>query len=145
MSEIGLADAIRELRQELTRAIAEREGESLRFKPGPIELELQLEIGAGLGAGVEIEHWVSGSSWWIGEGPPGIGCWSLSALLVIGAPSKKARSRCYGGVWRVFAPWRCHDPRGWCPAVSVRFQRGWVWLVQQQRWRLASTLPGDGF
>jgi hypothetical protein len=44
MTGIGLADAIRELRQELTRAIAEGEGESLRFKPGPIALELQLEI-----------------------------------------------------------------------------------------------------
>jgi hypothetical protein len=30
-------------------------------------------IQEGLGAGVEIEQRVSGSSWWFGEGPPGIG------------------------------------------------------------------------
>lgn len=65
MSEIGLADAIRELRQELTRAIAEGEGESLRFKPGPIELELQLEIGREGGGSAEIKWFVVSAS---GEG-----------------------------------------------------------------------------
>jgi len=65
MTEIGLADAIRELRQELTRAIAEGEGESLRFKPGPIELELQLEIGREGGGNVGIKWFVVSAS---GEG-----------------------------------------------------------------------------
>jgi hypothetical protein len=65
MSKIGLADAIRELRQELTRAIAEGEGESLRFKPGPIELELQLEIMGEGGGNVGIKWFVVSAS---GEG-----------------------------------------------------------------------------
>lgn len=58
MSEIGLADAIRELRRELTCAIAEGEGESLRFKPGPIQLELQLEIGREGGGNADIKWFV---------------------------------------------------------------------------------------
>jgi hypothetical protein len=36
MSGIGLADAIQEIRQELTRVIAEGEGQSSRFMPGPV-------------------------------------------------------------------------------------------------------------
>lgn len=62
MSEIGLADAIRELRQELTRAIAEGQDESLRFKPGPIELELQLEIGREGGGKADIKWFVVSAS-----------------------------------------------------------------------------------
>lgn len=62
MTGIGLADAIRELRQELARAIAEGEGESLRFKPGPIELELQLEIGKEGGAKAGVKWFVVSAS-----------------------------------------------------------------------------------
>ena len=58
-------------------------------------------IQEGLGAGVEIEQRVSGSSWWLGEGLPGIG-----TLRLI----KKVRSRGCGAVWRVFEPW-------WCPLI----------------------------
>ena len=44
-----VADAIQEIRQELTSAMAQGEGQSLRFKPGPVELELQLEISREVG------------------------------------------------------------------------------------------------
>lgn len=42
--EIGLADFIRGLRDELAAAIEEGSGKEIRFRPGPIDLELELEV-----------------------------------------------------------------------------------------------------
>ena len=58
--------------------------------------------------------------------PDGLQASGSAALSVIRASSKKARSRGYGGVWRAFAPWRCHDPSGRRPAVVRGFSVGIV-------------------
>lgn len=44
MTEIGLGEAIKALRQELGEARAEGDAQSLRFQPGPIELELAVSV-----------------------------------------------------------------------------------------------------
>jgi hypothetical protein len=44
MSELGLAEAINQLRRELGRAIDAGRGEHLQFTLGPVELELQLGL-----------------------------------------------------------------------------------------------------
>jgi hypothetical protein len=41
---MGLADAVRELRRELTEAMAAGEDEPLRFELGPIEVEFALTL-----------------------------------------------------------------------------------------------------
>jgi hypothetical protein len=46
MSELGLADAIRDLRAEIAAAMAAAEGERLQFVLGPVQLELQLQLKA---------------------------------------------------------------------------------------------------
>jgi hypothetical protein len=57
MSGMGLADAIRDLRQELSRARDTAASESLQFSLGPIELELQVELQASVGGKVDFK-WV---------------------------------------------------------------------------------------
>ncbi|MFF2199030.1 trypco2 family protein [Streptomyces sp. NPDC058145] len=44
MSEIGLGEAIRALRAELTEAKGEGEGSWMRFQVSPVDLELQLVV-----------------------------------------------------------------------------------------------------
>jgi hypothetical protein len=44
MSELGLADAIAQLRREISTAAQAAEGEALQFTLGPVELELQIEL-----------------------------------------------------------------------------------------------------
>jgi Trypsin-co-occurring domain 2 len=44
MSDIGLGEAIKALRQELTKAKGQGEGERMRFEPGPVNLELQVVV-----------------------------------------------------------------------------------------------------
>ena len=53
---VGLAEAIRALREELTTAIKTAEGEVLRFELGPVEMEFLLEVkkDAGGQAGVRF-------------------------------------------------------------------------------------------
>jgi len=41
---VGLAEAIRALREELTTAIETAKGEVLRFGLGPVEMEFLLEV-----------------------------------------------------------------------------------------------------
>lgn len=57
MSELGLADAISQLRREITKAVAAAKDEPLQFTLGPVELELQVELKASAGANVEWK-WV---------------------------------------------------------------------------------------
>src|SRR5271165_1815359 len=45
----------------------------------------------------------------------------IFARIWTSLPPRKALSRGHGGVWRVFAPWRCHDPQELPPAVCGRF------------------------
>jgi hypothetical protein len=44
MAEMGLAEAIRQLRAEILSAVSNAEGEELQFGLGDIELELQVDL-----------------------------------------------------------------------------------------------------
>ena len=55
---VGLADAIRSLRAELTQAMQEGEGQGLRFKVDPVELEFELAVTSTKGGGGGIKFWV---------------------------------------------------------------------------------------
>jgi hypothetical protein len=44
MSELGLADAIGQLRREIGQAMVGAKGESLQFLLGPVDLELQVQL-----------------------------------------------------------------------------------------------------
>ena len=44
MADIGLGEAIKALRGELTEAKQEGDGAWMRFQPGPVELELQVAV-----------------------------------------------------------------------------------------------------
>jgi hypothetical protein len=57
-SLVGLADAIRSLRAELTQAMQEGEGQGLRFKVDPVELEFELAVTSTKGGGGGIKFWV---------------------------------------------------------------------------------------
>jgi hypothetical protein len=58
MSGIALAQAVQDLRQELTSALEEGRGKNLRFKPGQIELELGVEVTMEAGAKGGVKFWV---------------------------------------------------------------------------------------
>lgn len=55
---VGLADAVRGVRAELQAAMAEGQGEALRFEVGPVELEFAVDVrketGAEAGARVYV-------------------------------------------------------------------------------------------
>ncbi|KOU25156.1 hypothetical protein ADK52_12850 [Streptomyces sp. WM6372] len=53
-----MTSVIRDLREELGRAIAAAEGEALRFELGPIELELSLALERAGQAGAKVRFWV---------------------------------------------------------------------------------------
>ncbi|MGW6978960.1 trypco2 family protein [Streptomyces sp. NPDC054932] len=55
---IELTSVIRDLREELGRAIAAAEGEALRFELGPIELELSVALERSGQAGAKVRFWV---------------------------------------------------------------------------------------
>ncbi|MGP3922777.1 trypco2 family protein [Streptomyces sp. 8N616] len=55
---IELATVIRELREELERAIVAAEGEALRFELGSIELELSVALERAGQAGAKVRFWV---------------------------------------------------------------------------------------
>ena len=57
---IELASVIRDLRDELERAVVAGEGEALRFELGPIELEVSVAIEVGAQAGAKVRFWVVG-------------------------------------------------------------------------------------
>lgn len=44
MSEMGLADAISQLRREIATAVESARDEPLQFQLGPVELELQVQL-----------------------------------------------------------------------------------------------------
>ena len=60
MPNITLADAIQNLRSELSRAMEAGATEALRFRLGPIEMELEIEVGR------EAEG-KGGIKWWLIE------------------------------------------------------------------------------
>ena len=57
MNELGLAEAISQLRREITQAMQAAEGEPLQFLLGPVEIELQVKLSAVVGAKAELK-WV---------------------------------------------------------------------------------------
>jgi hypothetical protein len=58
MSGIELASLVRQLRAELDEALADGEGERLRFELGPIELSLTVTVGREATPGAKIRFWV---------------------------------------------------------------------------------------
>ena len=57
MSELGLADAIGQLRREIVTAMQAARNEPLQFQLGPVELELQVQLAAKAGVKGEAK-WV---------------------------------------------------------------------------------------
>jgi Trypsin-co-occurring domain 2 len=55
---VGLADAIRELRRELAEAMAEGQGQQVRFELGPVEIEFLLEITKAAEGDAGVRFWV---------------------------------------------------------------------------------------
>ena len=55
---IELASVIRDLRDELERAIVEGKDEQLRFELGPIELEVSIAVERSDGAAGKVRFWV---------------------------------------------------------------------------------------
>lgn len=57
-SAIGLPEAIRGLRAQLSEAMKEGSGEEVRFKVGPVELEFAVEVSREAGASGGVKFWV---------------------------------------------------------------------------------------
>lgn len=55
---IGLREAIRSLRAELSAAMVEGEGQDLRFRVGPVELEFEVQVSREAGAEGSVKFWV---------------------------------------------------------------------------------------
>ncbi|MBA2806403.1 hypothetical protein E0500_002745 [Streptomyces sp. KM273126] len=55
---IELSDMIRELRQQLTVAMADGEGEAVRFELGPVEVEATVAVSREAGADSKVRLWV---------------------------------------------------------------------------------------
>jgi Trypsin-co-occurring domain 2 len=55
---IELAGVIRDLREELERAVVAAEGERLRFELGTVELELSVALERSGHAGAKVRFWV---------------------------------------------------------------------------------------
>ena len=55
---IELADLIRELRQQLTTALADGDGESVRFELGPVEVEASVAVSREAGGDAKVRLWV---------------------------------------------------------------------------------------
>jgi hypothetical protein len=58
MASLELASVVRQLRAELNEAMAEAEGERLRFELGPVELSLTVTVGRDTTPGARIRFWV---------------------------------------------------------------------------------------
>ena len=55
---VGLAEAVRALREELTTAMRTAKGEVLRFELGPVEMEFLLEVKKDVGAQGGVRFYV---------------------------------------------------------------------------------------
>jgi hypothetical protein len=55
---VELASVIRQLRAELNEALADAEGERLRFQLGPVEMSLTVTVGREAAPGAKIRFWV---------------------------------------------------------------------------------------
>ena len=55
---VELASVVRQLRVELNEALADAEGERLRFQLGPVELSLTVTVGREAAPGAKVRFWV---------------------------------------------------------------------------------------
>ncbi|MFG1946134.1 trypco2 family protein [Nonomuraea sp. NPDC048826] len=55
---VGLADAVRGVREELAAAMESAEGERLRFEVGPVELEFLVEVNREKSLDGKVKVWV---------------------------------------------------------------------------------------
>ena len=55
---VELASVVRQLRAELNEALADAEGERLRFELGPVELSLSVTVGQEAAPGAKVRIWV---------------------------------------------------------------------------------------
>ncbi len=55
---VELASVIRQLRAELNEALADAQGERLRFELGPVQVSLTVTVGREGGPGAKIRLWV---------------------------------------------------------------------------------------
>ena len=55
---VELAQVISQLRQELSAAMRDGEGEELRFELGPVELELAVAVSKDAGPNAKVRFWV---------------------------------------------------------------------------------------
>jgi hypothetical protein len=55
---VELASVVRQLRAELNEALADAEGERLRFELGPVEVSLSVTVGRDAAAGAKVRFWV---------------------------------------------------------------------------------------
>ncbi len=55
---VELASVIRQLRAELNEALADAEGERLRFQLGPVEMALTVTVGREAAPGAKVRFWV---------------------------------------------------------------------------------------
>jgi len=55
---VQLASVVRQLRAELNEALADAEGERLRFELGPVELSLTVTVGREATPGAKVRFWV---------------------------------------------------------------------------------------
>lgn len=58
MGELGLGEAVRALRAELEQAVADAEGQEIRFAVGPVQLEFHVAVRRQAGAGGKARFWV---------------------------------------------------------------------------------------
>jgi Trypsin-co-occurring domain 2 len=55
---VELASVVRQLRAELNEALADAEGERLRFELGPVEVSLTMTVGREAAPGAKVRFWV---------------------------------------------------------------------------------------
>lgn len=58
MGGVELASVIRQLRAELNEALADAQGERLRFELGPVQVSLTVTIGREATPGAKVRFWV---------------------------------------------------------------------------------------
>jgi Trypsin-co-occurring domain 2 len=55
---VELASVVRQLRAELNQALADAQGERLRFELGPVEMSLRVTVGRDAAPGAKVRFWV---------------------------------------------------------------------------------------
>lgn len=58
MGGVELASVVRQLRAELNEALADAQGERLRFELGPVEVSLSVTVGRDAAPGAKVRFWV---------------------------------------------------------------------------------------